>query len=351
LAGPVGGRALAAYGADVMLVNSPHLPNIEAIADTSRGKRSAHVDLRKATGRAAMDALLDEAHVFVQGYRPGGLQSLGYGPLASDVQMSPRIASPLQGGGLLEAIAASDLLALADPDDADGDGISGRPNWLPDGAGGQVLGRFGWKSNQPSLLVQNATAFQNDLGLTSPLLPTEVCTPAQTACLAAPTGGSPELAAGRVEQVTRYTRSLAVPYRPGASDPEVLAGKAIFASVGCTGCHHPSFTTPDDPSAPWLSAQTIWPYTDLLLHDLGPGLADDRPDHEASGREWRTPPLWGLGRTKAVSGHTRFLHDGRARSVLEAILWHGGEAQGAREAVRQLDAGQRQALLRFLGSL
>ena len=278
------------------------------------------------------------------------LSSPGYGPLAADVLMSPRVASPLHGGGLLEAVTEGDIVALADPDDTDGDGISGRPNRLP-GNGTTVLGRFGWKANQPTLHQQAAVAFRNDLGLTSPDDPDEACTEAQQACMEAPNGGTPELTASRVEAVAVYNRALAVPSRPEASDAEVLAGKGVFHATGCASCHHPSFTTGLDAARPWLSGQTIWPYTDLLLHDMGPGLADGRPDHLATGTEWRTPPLWGLGRTKAVSGHTRLLHDGRARSAQEAILWHGGEAQKARESFGQLGAAQRQALLRFLDSL
>ncbi|WP_434383317.1 di-heme oxidoredictase family protein [Melittangium boletus] len=277
---------------------------------------------------------------------------LAHGPLAPDVRVSPRVAPPLVGSGLLEAIPESELLAWADPDDTDGDGISGRPNRVWSARRGRVeLGRFGWKANQPDLEQQNAGALRGDLGITTALFPTESCTAPQTACRDAPSGGTPELDEAKLDALTAYTRGLAVPARRGHDTPGVLRGKDVFHRVGCARCHRPSLDTGAAPEHPELAHQRLWPYTDLLLHDLGEDLADGYEDYLATGREWRTPPLWGLGLTRVVSGHTRLLHDGRARSPLEAILWHGGEAQASRDAVLQLPRAERDALLAFLDSL
>ncbi|WP_061289347.1 di-heme oxidoreductase family protein [Azotobacter vinelandii] len=280
------------------------------------------------------------------------LDRLGYGPLHPDTRFSLRVAPPMIGLGLLEAIPDTALLANADPDDADGDGISGRPNRVRDHATlNTALGRFGWKAGQPNLGQQNAEAFLNDLGLSSRLRPGNNCTPAQSACLAAADGGTPEVDDHLLARVLFYTRHLGVPARRAVDDPQVLAGKALFHGAGCARCHTPTFVTAADAAEATLASQKIHPYSDLLLHDMGDGLADNRAEFQASGREWRTPPLWGLGLTRRVSGHTQLLHDGRARNPLEAILWHGGEAQAARDRVLAFDAGQRAALLAFLNSL
>lgn len=280
------------------------------------------------------------------------LDQLGYGPLHPDTLVSPRVAPPMIGLGLLEAIPESAILALADPDDRDGNGISGRPNIVRDQATGRdVLGRFGWKAGQPSLAQQNADAFLNDMGLTTPLLRVDACTEAQVACRAAPHGGNPEISEHIFNQVLFYTRNLAVPVRRNVDDPTVLAGKRLFHESGCAACHTPLHLTRADAAEPELASQTIRPYTDLLLHDMGDGLADNRPEFQASGREWRTPPLWGIGLTEVVNAHTQFLHDGRARNLLEAILWHGGEAEAARQQVLSFNGEQREALLAFLNSL
>ena len=279
----------------------------------------------------------------------------GYGPLHPEVRLSPRVAPPMIGLGLLEAVAEEDLLARADPDDADGDGISGRPNRLgPDGR----LGRFGWKAGQPDLRAQIVSALSADLGLSSPDRDEEWgdCTAAQAACRAAPHGESqadgdveaPELF---IEKLTAYARNLAVPARRGADDPTVLRGKELFYRSGCIGCHTPKHATRRDYPEAALAGQLIWPYTDLLLHDMGEELADGHPEGAATGREWRTPPLWGIGLTATVSGHTQFLHDGRARDLLEAVLWHGGEARASRDAVAGMAPAERAALLAFLNSL
>lgn len=280
------------------------------------------------------------------------LSQLAYGPMQPDTLVSLRIAPPMIGLGLLEAIPEAAILANADPQDADGDGISGRANRVWDRASGTtVLGRFGWKAGQPNLNQQNADAFFNDMGLASDLLRGTSCTAAQSDCRNAPHGGEPEIGGRILAQVLFYTRNLGVPVRRAVDDPRVLTGKGLFRQAGCAQCHTPRFVTGAAAAEPELANQTIRPYSDLLLHDMGAGLADHRPEFQASGREWRTPPLWGIGLTGTVSGHTRFLHDGRARNLLEAILWHGGEAQPARDRVLTFDAGQRAALLAFLNSL
>ncbi|WP_312172140.1 di-heme oxidoreductase family protein [Stutzerimonas kunmingensis] len=280
------------------------------------------------------------------------LNDLAYGDMQPETRMSLRIAPPMIGLGLLEAIPEEALLANADPDDRNGDGISGRPNRVFDQTSRQtVIGRFGWKAGQPSLNQQNADAFFNDMGLSTSLLSGSSCTDRQTECRAMPDGGEPEVSDDILAQVLFYTRNLGVPARRNVDDPQVLAGKTLFHRAGCQSCHVPQFTTAADAAEPELANQLIRPYTDLLLHDMGEGLADDRAEFEANGREWRTPPLWGIGLTQAVSGHTQFLHDGRARNLLEAILWHGGEAEKARQIVLGYDQNERTALLSFLESL
>ena len=284
------------------------------------------------------------------------ITQLGYGPMHPETHVSARIAPPMIGLGLLEAIADEAVLANADPDDKNGDGISGRANWVWDDAQQKVvMGRFGWKAGQPNLNQQNVHAFSGDMGLTTSLRRFDDCTPAQTDCLAAPNGngpdGEPEVSDNILRLVEFYTRNLGVPARRNVDDPQVLTGKNLFFQAGCQQCHAPSFKTRADAAEPELANQEIRPYTDLLLHDMGDGLADNRTEFQATGREWRTPPLWGLGLTAAVNGHTQMLHDGRARNALEAILWHGGEAQAAQRQVLAFNAEQREALLAFLNSL
>jgi CxxC motif-containing protein (DUF1111 family) len=271
-------------------------------------------------------------------------------PFDDDILISPRIAPAVFGVGLLEAVPADEIIAAADPDDEDGDGISGRAHLVSDGDGDEVLGRFGWKAAVPTVNDQNAGAFIGDIGITSSLHREQSCTRLQPECLSAPDGGDPELNDRKLAQVTFYTRTLAVPARRDVDDADTTAGQASFETIGCASCHLPELLTGSSDLAP-LEDQTIRPYTDLLLHDMGEGLADGRPDLDASGSEWRTPPLWGIGLVETVNGHTRFLHDGRARSIEEAILWHGGEAQPARDAFTELDADERQQLLTFLESL
>ena len=274
-----------------------------------------------------------------------------FGPLPAGAMLSPRVAPAVFGAGLLAAIPEADLLAQADPEDVDGDGISGRPNMVWDWRKGAVsLGRFGWKANQPTVEQQVAAAFLGDIGITSVLFPEENCPPIQTACQAAPNGGAPELPAERLRKITFYNRTLAVPAMRNLEDPQVAAGAKLFLSAGCATCHTPRYVTGES-DTPALSRQTIYPYTDLLLHDMGAGLADNRPDFLADGREWRTPPLWGLGLIATVNGHSRLLHDGRARNLSEAILWHGGEAAQSRDNFIALSQQERAALIAFLNAL
>lgn len=286
------------------------------------------------------------------------LADLAFGPLASGAMMSPRTAPAMIGLGLLEAIDEATILAFADENDADGDGISGRPNRVWDPKTGSVqLGRFGWKANVAGIEQQTSGAMLGDIGITSPLFPDESCPPVQTACAQALNGGTPEIDQDKIDETTYYSLVLAVPARRDVQDPEVLHGKAMFLEAGCSACHTAKaagaapLVTGELAGFPELSGQTIYPYTDLLLHDMGPDLADGRPDYLASGSEWRTPPLWGIGLVRVVNGHTNFLHDGRARDLSEAILWHGGEAEAAREAFRAMAQGDRAALIRFLESL
>ncbi len=282
-----------------------------------------------------------------------------FGPLHSETMTSLRVAPPMIGLGLLEAIPENDIRAKADPSDADKDGISGRVNEVWSATENKLaLGRFGWKAGTPTVQEQSAEAFASDMGISSPLVPrpTGDCTAAQTKCMTAPDGRSErqdgqEIGAELFNLVTFYTQNLAVPARREPGGVQVLKGKALFQASGCSGCHSPSQSTGILNGQPHLSNQKIWPYTDLLLHDMGHGLADNRPEAKADGNEWRTAPLWGIGLTQTVSGHTFFLHDGRARNIEEAILWHGGEAKAARNAYAQLTKADREALLAFVNSL
>ncbi|MEZ5652968.1 MAG: di-heme oxidoredictase family protein [Burkholderiaceae bacterium] len=294
---------------------------------------------------------------------------------AADVRKSLRIGPPVFGSGLLGAIPEADILALADPDDVDGDGISGRPNRVLDpvaiarGEPAQaVLGRFGWKAGTPSIQVQGTGAYRNDMGITSYLFPQESL--AGTALYDdyrsrnpgddGQGGSGHEVSEDVVKAVMFYTATLAVPARRNVDAPEVRAGADVFEQIGCAACHVPTFRTGTHPgiwgpgglvAVPEVESQTIHPYSDLLLHDMGDGLADGRTEFLATGREWRTRPLWGLGLTHTVNPVAGFLHDGRAATIEEAVLWHGGEALTARDRFVGLDTAARAALLAFLRSL
>lgn len=280
------------------------------------------------------------------------LTNLNYGALDPQTMLSPRIAQPVFGLGLLETISEVDILANADENDSDGDGISGRANRVIDVQTQQLaLGRFGWKASQPNILQQSAAAFNGDIGLTTSLFINENTSPSQAAMITAPSGGSPEINNQILNDTSFYISTLAVPSRRNINNPSVLRGEQLFRTMKCDSCHITDFTTDQNAAIPELSNQTIHPYTDLLLHDMGPGLADGRPDFRANGQEWRTPPLWGIGLTQTVNRHNRFLHDGRARNLTEAILWHGGEGEDSKEQFRGLTASERADVIAFLNDL
>ncbi|MCG9890785.1 MAG: c-type cytochrome [Thermosynechococcaceae cyanobacterium MS004] len=258
-------------------------------------------------------------------------------PLPKAVLTSLRLPPPVFGRGLLEAIPENTILALADANDKNKDGISGKPNRVWDVQQKKlVLGRFGLKANNPNLLQQNAAAYVNDMGITNPLFPDK--------------NGGTEIDQKTLEASTFYTQTLGVPARTLVNDSGVRRGEKLFDQANCSACHIAQLKTGDHPVKA-IAHQTIYPYTDLLLHDMGQGLADGRPDFDATGQEWRTPPLWGLGLTQAVLPYSTYLHDGRARTLEESILWHGGEAETSKEMFRTLSKGDRNALVRFLNSL
>jgi CxxC motif-containing protein (DUF1111 family) len=254
------------------------------------------------------------------------ISQLAHGPLDLATRHSLRTPPAVFGLGLIAAVAAETIVEHADPEDADRDGISGRVQRVRDATtGAMVIGRFGWKAAQPSLATQSAAALEHDLGASA--------------------------SAADVATLVDYLNGLAVPARRGWSEPAVREGERLFAQIGCDTCHRPQIATGQAPGWPELSRQVIRPYTDLLLHDMGADLADGVAEGSALGGEWRTPPLWGLGLLPIVSGEMRLLHDGRARSFEEAILWHGGEAAPVRRRFRTLPQAKREALTTFLGTL
>lgn len=270
------------------------------------------------------------------------------GNIPANVNISPRVAPSIFGLGLLEAVKESDILANVDEYDANDDGVSGRANYVWDVQLEQaVIGRFGWKANTPTLIQQSAAAYVNDMGITNPLFKMENCHGSENCDTLS---DDPEIDMAILESVEFYCQTLGVPARRNFDDFDILKGKELFNKVGCNSCHVAEFTTGQHKVAE-LSGQKIFPYTDLLLHDMGEELADNRPDFLADGKEWRTQPLWGIGLVSVVNGHTMFLHDGRARSVEEAILWHGGEAEKIREKFKELPKEEREKLLKFVNSL
>jgi len=271
-----------------------------------------------------------------------------YIPLPSNFLFSPRIAPGVFGLGLLEAIDDATIEALADEDDSNGDGISGKVNYVWDQQSQSAkVGRFGWKANEPDLNQQVATAFNQDLGVTNSVFPTESSAGQSQAVAPHPIEVSDEY----LQRVFDYVRTLGVPARRNVNEVTVVHGETLFGSIGCGGCHVSKVQTGVSPYFSELSNQTIRPYTDLLVHDMGPGLADNRPDFLAGGSEFRTAPLWGIGLVQVVNNYTFFLHDGRARSLEEAILWHGGEAEKSKDAFTNLSKSDRDALIQFLQSL
>ena len=283
---------------------------------------------RQAIGGAEPEGHVDVTWETVEGQYPDGIPfelrrpRLTVTPrLPAGTLVGMRVAPPVIGGGLLEAITQTDLEAAVDPDDRNGDGVSGRLAHLDEGH----VGRFGWKASTPSVVAQTAVAFAEDLGMD----PTH----------------------DQLVNAAYYSEALAVTAARDVEEPDVRAGAALFTEVGCASCHVTTFVTGPS-TTPGLDDQIIHPYTDLLLHDMGPELDDGIERGAASGAEWRTPPLWGLGLAEVVAGGpVGFLHDGRARTVEEAVLWHGGEAARSRTRFMDLDAAERARLLRFLAAL
>jgi CxxC motif-containing protein (DUF1111 family) len=258
-------------------------------------------------------------------------------PIPANILASLRVPPPVFGTGLLEAVPENEVLAHADAEDRDHDGISGRPNYVWDlQQHRKVLGRFGLKANTPNLLIQTAAAYHNDIGVTNPLFPDAK--------------GKTDIDQKTLDTTTFYVQTLGVPGRTLGQNSQVQHGEKLFNRANCATCHVATLkTTAAD--IPVLAQQTFQPYTDLLLHDMGSGLADDRPDFEASGSEWRTSPLWGLGLVQTVLPYSGYLHDGRARTIEEAVLWHGGEAQASKEKFMAMKKQDRADLLKFLTSL
>ncbi len=277
---------------------------------------------------------------------------LNYGNMRSDIMISPRVAPQMIGLGLLEAMDEKAILAFADEADKNNDGISGKPNYVWNAITQKTeLGRFGWKANEPTILQQISGALNGDMGISSTHFHDQHILPHQAAAKNAPQGGNPEIENDDLEKLHLYSATLAVPARRDINDENVLAGKQLFKLLNCNSCHIDKMVTGTHPKFTVLSNQTIRPYTDLLLHNMGEGLADNRPDFLATGMEWRTPPLWGIGLFHVVNKHTFYLHDGRARNIEEAILWHGGEAEKSKNDFMQLSEKDRNNLIHFLNSL
>jgi CxxC motif-containing protein (DUF1111 family) len=280
--------------------------------------------------------------------------------LPAGVNTSLRLPPPVFGVGLIEAIPQAAILANVDSLDADLDGISGRPNWVtspsfvpvtePGGQPGLLVGRFIRKAQVTSIFQQTVTAYHQDMGITSDFLPVENSNPlASSATEGADRVADPEVPAAVVNSVVGYLRMLAPP-APGEMTPQRQRGEVVFDSIRCSACHIPSFQTGPSP-VPAIANKPVVLYSDLLLHDMGPGLADNRPDGSATGQEWRTAPLWGLRLVpQFLNGQVLLLHDGRARTLEDALLAHGGEAQAARDRFAALSAADRTALLDFVGS-
>ena len=280
------------------------------------------------------------------------VESWNWGDPDRETSWSARLAPALIGLGLLEAIPDAAILAEASSQSERKDKISGQPSWVLELRSGQLrLGRFGWKAQHPTVEQQVANALQQDIGLSTIIYPASVCTPAQTAChRGVQQSGAEQIEVPRkvLDELVYYARHIAVPAPRNVNDIMFQRGRLQFHRAGCAACHRPSWTTEAPPGG---VSQKIWPFTDLLLHDLGSGLAAPNGEGDVAGVQWRTAPLWGIGLALAANPETGFLHDGRARTLLEAVLWHGGEAQAASDAVRQMSAEERDSLLTFLRSL
>ncbi|HLA55652.1 MAG TPA: di-heme oxidoredictase family protein [Flavobacterium sp.] len=272
-----------------------------------------------------------------------------YIALPAGVMLSTRLAPPVFGLGLLEAIPEANLVAAQDINDSNGDGISGKANYVWDSQLQQTLiGRFGWKANTATLVSQCAAAYVEDMGITSYMFQNE--SGWQQSNGNDGITDDPEITPEVLNSVVLYCRTLGVPAPRNIDKENVKRGAKIFEQIDCAKCHTPKQQTGNS-AITALKMQTFYPYTDLLLHDMGTELADNRPDYLASGTEWKTRPLWGIGLTNLINGHTDFLHDGRARNITEAILWHGGEAQNAKNKFKQLSTSKRNDLLDFINSL
>jgi CxxC motif-containing protein (DUF1111 family) len=279
-------------------------------------------------------------------------QNLNYGSMNGAILFSPRIGQQMIGLGLIEAINNVDILSKVDEADSNGDGISGKANYVYDAVSKSTqLGRFGWKANVANLYHQTAGAFLGDIGITTWLFKDENCTSVQNDCQNAVNGGIPEIDSTNLNFVVLYTRTLGVPIRRDYKNVSVLLGKMLFTNIGCANCHTPKYTTGNNSTLAALNNVTIRPYSDFLLHDMGANLADNRPDYLANENEWRTQALWGLGLIQTVNGHSFLLHDGRARNITEAIMWHGGEAENSKNNYKTLSKSERDNILAFLKSL
>ncbi|MGA8136747.1 MAG: di-heme oxidoredictase family protein [Pseudomonas gingeri] len=354
--GPVGSMLLR-HATTLAVGSKPTKPAGE-VPQSFRGDQSqdTHFPGNHAEGRVRLKyteipvTFSDHSQINVR--KPGlNIELLGYSPMHTDMRFSTRIAPSMIGVELLEAISEHDIRANAVKQSSTSRLIHDKVNEVWDQTKGKVLiGRFGWKADQPDLNQKNTHVFTEEMGRTNTLSTRNDCTQQQTVCREAPRSGTLQVSEQILANLLYYTRNLAVPRRRDVDSPQVLIGKALFHQAGCASCHVPSYVT-GDASEPRLSRQKIFPYTDLLLHNMGDELADGRSEYLADGNHWRTPPLWGIGQASQVSGPTHLLHDGRARTLMEAIVWHGGEARGSRNEVLMFDQAQRDALVRFLNSL
>jgi len=367
---PAPGKTARSFFLRLSIPGGPEMPEINGYLadqpDPTYGRQLQNVSVGGQVPEGLPHISYEETEIELAGGEIVSLRAptytiteLGHGPMHPDVMISPRVAQQMIGLGMLESIPSETIIAFADPDDLDGNGISGRAQIVMSDVWGEpMLGRFGHKAGSPTVYKQSAGAFHGDIGISVPLFPQGYgeCTENQVDCRLAPDGnslvnGDLELPAEGMDAVSFYAENLAVPARRDVDDPTVLRGKQLFYETGCIDCHRPKYVTHRLEDRPEQSFQLIWPYTDMLLHDMGEGLADGRTEARADGYEWRTAPLWGIGLTKQVSGHTYFLHDGRARTLMEAILWHGGEAALAQQTVTEMPKSDRDALIKFLESL
>lgn len=323
------------------------LGNNQGIAHAYYGEQMQHQSIESSI---ATEGTMHYVATARQNNKPAGIQ-FNFTPTdlnqpLGDSAISGRISPQLVGMGLLDLIPEANIMAAADPDDSNNDGISGRVHWVNDGTQ-QRIGRFGWKAINSSLRTQNANAMSQDMGLTTTIFINPNCTPSQPICWTAANGGSPEVSDSALDAVTDFMTALAVPERRITDVSAFNKGAQLFTQVGCASCHTPKQKTGDSLRFPLLSQQTIYPYTDLLLHDMGAALDDGVKEKNAESYEWRTPPLWGIG-IVARDPEARFLHDGRASSLTEAIMWHGGEAESVKTRFTQLPSTQKETLLSFL---